>query len=54
MEHPLPAEDEFASGKYTDGISEEKSVTQPLCEDADPIFLPNVWELLEPNPPPPP
>ena len=30
---------------HSNGISEEKSVTQLLCEDADPIF-PNVCELL--------
>jgi len=49
--HLLPAEDnlesELARWKvHCHGISEEKSVTQLLCQDADPIFFPNVRELL--------
>ena len=49
--HLLPAEDnldsELAPWKaHCNGIPEEKSVTQLLCQDADPIFFPNVRELL--------
>ena len=47
----LPAEDnlesELARWKvHCIGISGEKSITQLLCQDADPIFFPNIRELL--------
>ena len=49
--HLLPAEDNLDSELsrwkvHCNGIFEEKSVTQLLCQDADPIFFPNVRELL--------
>ena len=49
--HLIPTEDNFESELarwklHCDGISDEKSVTQLLCQDADPIFFPNIRELL--------
>ena len=47
----MPTEDNFESElarwkQHCSGITEEKSVTKLLSEDADPIFYPNVQELL--------
>ena len=48
--HLLPAEDNLDSELsrwkvHCNRIFQEKSVTQLLCQDADPIFFPNVREL---------
>ena len=50
-EHLMPSGDDFHSAlfrwkRHCNGISGEKYVTSLLCEDADPIFFPNVREFL--------
>ena len=47
----MPTEDNFESElirwrQHCHGITETKSITQLLSEDADPLFFPNVRELL--------
>ena len=49
--HLLPARDDLESElhrwkQHCCGITEDKSLTHLLPEDADPIFFPNVRELL--------
>ena len=49
--HLMPSADNFQSElgrwkRHCSVITEEKSVTNILCEDADPIFYPNVIELF--------
>ena len=49
--HILPEEGNFESELarwkvHCNGISEERTITQLLCQDADPIFFPNICELL--------
>ena len=49
--HLLPEEGNFESELarwkvHCNGIFGERSITELLCQDADPIFFPNVWELL--------
>ena len=47
----MPYEDTFDSElfrwkNHCEGLKEAKSITRLLCEDADPVFFPNVQELL--------
>ena len=49
--HLMPTEDNFESElirwrQHCHGITETKSITQLLSENADPLFFPNVRELL--------
>ena len=49
--HLMPTEDNFESElicwrQHCHGITKTKSITQLLSEDADPLFFPNVRELL--------
>lgn len=49
--HLMPMEDNFESElmrwkQHCDRITAEKSITQLLCEDCDPMFFPNIRELL--------
>ena len=49
--HLIPASDDLESElhrwkQHCSGIIEDKSLTHLLCEDADPIFFPNIRELL--------
>ena len=49
--HLIPYEDTFYSElfrwkNHRKGLKEAKSITRLLCEDADPVFFPNVWELF--------
>ena len=49
--HLMPYEDIFDSElfrwkNHCEGLKETKSITRLLCEDADPVFFPNVRELL--------
>ena len=49
--HLMPYEDTFDSElfrwkNHCEGLKEAKSSTRLLCEDADPVFFPNVRELL--------
>ena len=49
--HLMPYEDTFGSElfrwkNHCEGLKEAKSITRLLCEDADPVFFPNVRELL--------
>ena len=47
----MPYEDTFDSEffrwkNYCEDLKEAKSITRLLCEDTDPVFFPNVRELL--------
>ena len=49
--HLMPYEDTFDSElfrwkNHCEGLKKAKSITRLLCEDADPVFFPNVRELL--------
>ena len=48
--HLMPYEDIdnqlFHWKNHCKGLKEAKSITRLLCEDADPVFFPNVSELL--------
>ena len=51
LKHLLPAEDNLNSELHRwkchcNALNEEKTITQLLCQEADPISFPNIRELL--------